>query len=960
MKNSTGTRSAAAFKLKPTIAFAGHATVGALVALAGAGSVYAQGASPAEPAASAPETAVTKGGADAQQVVVTGIRRGIEAAISVKKNSDQIVEAISAEDIGKLPDTTIAESLARLPGVTTQRDKSGNATSISIRGLGPDFNGYLLNGREQTSTGDSRADDLSVYPAELIAGATVYKTGDASLMTAGLAGTIDNKLIDPLSFPERVVSVIGEKTQTSRGLGKALEGHGDRMSLAYIDQFADRKVGLALGFVHAFGRNGQIGSGNWSNNPIDAHAVTLAGGGTTTGTIPGFNDGLTLTNTHQRDDRDGMAGVLEFKPNANFTSEFDFYHAKIITATKNASLKAQLGGLPVTNGVVDASGNITSGTFDLGANPNGVIDYAENIFDNDTLQSIGWRNTGKLSDTWRVSADVSHNTAKRIERDIELYAGITTPDTLNFVTNAGGTPQLSVGTPGAYTSPGSIVIRDQTGWSGTSAPQDGYYKGPTTIDKINAARLDFTHDLQGAFSDLQFGANLTERTKDRKAVEALIVSSTPPAAGGLDTIAFPAGSYVENNVGGSGVNLLTFDPGANLFPGASLVNKYNDDILSKSWNVKESVTTVYGKLDIDTELGKVPVRGNVGLQYVHTDQSTSGFRADIGSDVTLTNPSNAETTNGTRYGDFLPTLNLTADLGNDNLLRFGAGVELARSTLTDMRNSFTVDYNATSVRASDGHTGELVGSSGNPYLKPFKAKALDLSYEKYFANKEGYVSGALFYKHLDTYIVPYTDYAYDFTNAAHAVGINSTPAGFIGQYTSTANGTGGSLKGFELTAQIPFSMLTSWLNGFGANASFSDTTSSIRLPNVIGNNPTQPANAGQIGLPGLSHLNKKAMVYFERFGFSAFVALNERSEYIGSVPNSTVGGYPSFAYILPQKWVSAQVGYEVQDGWLKGLGVRLEGNNLNKPTYKEADFRGNITTTNKTGAAADLRVSYKF
>ena len=240
MKNSTGPRSAAAFKLKPTIAFAGHATVGALVALAGAGSVYAQGASPAEPAASAPETAVTKGGADAQQVVVTGIRRGIEAAISVKKNSDQIVEAISAEDIGKLPDTTIAESLARLPGVTTQRDKSGNATSISIRGLGPDFNGYLLNGREQTSTGDSRADDLSVYPAELIAGATVYKTGDASLMTAGLAGTIDNKLIDPLSFPERVVSVIGEKTQTSRGLGKALEGHGDRMSLAYIDQFADR------------------------------------------------------------------------------------------------------------------------------------------------------------------------------------------------------------------------------------------------------------------------------------------------------------------------------------------------------------------------------------------------------------------------------------------------------------------------------------------------------------------------------------------------------------------------------------------------------------------------------------------------------------------------------------------------------------------------------------------------
>ena len=114
-------------------------------------------------------------GAAPQVITITGIRRGIESAIAVKKNADGVVEAISAEDIGKLPDTTIAESLARLPGVTTQRTKSGTASTISIRGLGPDFNGYLLNGREQTSVGDSRAVDLSVYPAELIAGATVYK-----------------------------------------------------------------------------------------------------------------------------------------------------------------------------------------------------------------------------------------------------------------------------------------------------------------------------------------------------------------------------------------------------------------------------------------------------------------------------------------------------------------------------------------------------------------------------------------------------------------------------------------------------------------------------------------------------------------------------------------------------------------------------------------------------------------
>ena len=974
MKNSTGKRSAAAFKLKPTIAFAGHATVGALVALAGTGSVFAQGATPAEPAASAPETAVTKAG-DAQQVVVTGIRRGIEAAISVKKNSDQIVEAISAEDIGKLPDTTIAESLARLPGVTTQRDKNGNATNISIRGLGPDFNGYLLNGREQTSTGDSRADDLSVYPAELIAGATVYKTGDASLMTAGLAGTIDNKLVDPLSFPERVVSVIGEKTQTGRGLPHT--GHGDRISLAYIDQFADRKIGIALGFVHAFGRTNQVGSGNWGDGGHQAFSSSGANLGKPDAdpkkapsgfddvNLPGFGSGISVQNTHVRDDRDGMAGVLEFKPNSNFTSEFDFFHSKIITATKNAFLKVALGGLPVTNATV-SNGTITSGTFNLPVGPNGLISDSENISDNDTLQSIGWRNTVKLSDTWRVVADLSHNTAKRVERDIEVYGGIPGADTLNFTTpNGFGVPQLTVGNPSAYVTPGSIVIRDQTGWAGLTPAQaqDGYLKGPTTIDKINAARLDFTHDLQGTFSDVQFGANVTERTKDRHTDEGLVNSA---ADGGFATLQYPDSAYVEKNVGGTGINLLTFDPLPGLFPGAVIEHKYNDDILSKTWNVKESVSTVYGKLDIDTEVGKIPVRGNVGLQYVHTDQSSGGYHADVGSSVTLVNPADRLTTSGTRYGDWLPTLNLTGDLGNDNLLRVGAGIELARPTLTDMRNSFSVSSGpVTNCVDSSNHPiancTVLSGSSGNPYLKPFKAKALDLSYEKYFANKEGYVSAALFYKKLDTYIVNSYESAHDYSGVAPALGLGpSAQFGYVGPYTTTVNGHGGNLKGFELAAQLPLSMFTSWLTGFGVNGSFSDTTSSVRAPNTIGLNPTQPAAAGSIPLPGLSHLNKKAMVYYERAGFSAFVAENFRSEYIGSVANTTIGGYPTLVFIQPQRWISAQVGYEVQTGWLKGLGLRLEGNNLNKPVYEEANYAGSITTTNKTGASVDLRLSYKL
>jgi len=656
-----------------------------------------------------------------------------------------------------------------------------------------------------------------------------------------------------------------------------------------------------------------------------------------------------MQNTTLKDDRDGLAGVLEFKPNANFTSEIDFYHAKIKTATKNAFLKANLGGLPITDATV-ANGIVTAGTFHLGANPNGVIDYAENVYDDDTLQSFGWRNSLKLSDTWRATADVSHNTAKRIERDVEVYAGINSADTLSFTTPSGfAVPHLTVGNPSAYTTPGSVVIRDQTGWSGIGgAAQAGYIKGPTTQDKLDALRLDFTHDLQGVFSDVQFGVNVTKRTKDRTTDEGLLNSTTN---GGHDQVQFPAGSYVEHNVGGTGVDLLTFDPTVALIPGLGIERKYNNDILSKTWDVKENVSTFYGKLDIDTEWNQVAVRGNVGLQYVHTDQSSGGYRAGIGADPTLVNPVSTRTVAGTRYGDILPSLNLTGDLGNGSFLRFAASEQMARTDMTQLRNSFTVGDDTTNK--------VLSGSEGNPYLKPFKAKALDLSYEKYFANNTGYVSAALFYKKLDTYIVQSTTVGYDFTNLLNQVGYVSQ-YGTKGIYTTSVNGQGGNLKGFELTASAPFSLLSSWLTGFGATASFSDTTSSVRLPNTIGLKPTDAVLPGHISLPGLSHLNEKLMLYYERAGFSAFIAENSRSRYIGSVANTTIGGYPTLVYIQPQKWISAQVGYEVQSGWLKGLGVRLEGNNLNKPVYVEQRFDGSINSTNKTGASVDLRVSYKL
>ena len=135
-------------------------------------------------------------------VVVTGIRRGIENAINIKQESTSIVEAISAEDIGKLPDSSIAESIARLPGLAAQR-VAGRATTISIRGLAGDFSTTLLNGREQVSSGDNRSVEFDQYPSELLSAVVVYKTPDANLVAQGISGTVDLQTVRPLSLDDR-------------------------------------------------------------------------------------------------------------------------------------------------------------------------------------------------------------------------------------------------------------------------------------------------------------------------------------------------------------------------------------------------------------------------------------------------------------------------------------------------------------------------------------------------------------------------------------------------------------------------------------------------------------------------------------------------------------------------------------------------------------------------------------
>jgi iron complex outermembrane receptor protein len=867
-----------------------------------------------------------------QTVTVTGIRKGIESAISVKKNADNIVESISAEDIGKLPDASIAESIARLPGLAAQRNPQGGAAQvISIRGMSPDFSTALLNGREVVSTGDSRTVEFDQYPSEMLAGVNVYKTPDGGLIGQGLAGTVDMLAVRPLNFSQR--QVVLNYRQEKNGVGAASEGTGNRYSISYIDQFADRTLGLAIGYAKTDRDLGaQTRGGCWglADYTYQGQAIRTCGG------FEFFTDQIT-------EKREGAMVVLEWNPNKVFSSTLDLMYS---TYDKQLDKKGLQGGLVWGGGetlpygqprvlrdatIVD--GVAVSGTWD---NYRGIIrNDAQSI--KDELQAIGWNNRLKLADGWSAAADLSYSTADRKEIIVETTASTPTfmADTLQFE-NTGGDLRV---TPGlSYGDPNEMVLTDVMGWGGgPNFPQAGYTKQPHVEDDLSSIRLSGRKSLEGGmFSGIDFGVNHADRKKQREFIEGrLVIKGGDP----YGTAAMPGGSTMV--AGSSGLPIAVFDPVANLSSLYDVASKNHPDIYNKDWTVKEKLTTVYAKADIDTEWFGVPVRGNVGLQYVHTDQRSTAFSVDLGSGTDDSNRDVTEITVGDTYGDVLPSLNLAFDLGSQNIVRFGLARVMARPNMQQMRasNAITVD-NLNQVYTASG---------GNPWLRPFRANAIDLAYEKYWGNK-AYVGVAAFYKDIKSYVIDET-IAFDFTNYI-TPDMPQLPSP-IGTYRTSVNGHGGSISGIELSASLPLDMLWKPLAGFGLVANYSNTDSSLNPPDIT------DGGAGSMQLPGLSKEVSSLTAYYENRGFQIRVSQRQRSDFVGERRNDV--GDRQLIHVKGETITDAQIGYEFQSGMLKGLGLLLQGYNIGNTKYRRyADTPNNIVETVNVGTTYLVGINYKL
>jgi iron complex outermembrane receptor protein len=840
-----------------------------------------------------------------ENVKVVGIRVGIENAIETKKDNTSIVESISAEDIGKLPDSSIAESIARLPGLTAQRER-GRATQINIRGFAGDFAGTTLNGREQVSTGENRGVEFDQYPSELLSAVVVYKTPDASLVGQGLSGTVDLKTVRPLDFEDRVVSLNfrGDMNEV-----ESLTEYGNRYSFAYIDQFQDHRVGISIGYAHLDSPQPGFQSESWGY--ADGPNGTKVSGG---GKVFKFDD---------NNERDGWMGTLQFKPNDFYESTVDVFYSQF----KKTELKTGLDfGTQWGNAVVlvppyttSSGGTITHSDW---TNVKPVLRSDSNPID-DELGAFGWNNQFHFNDDWDASADYSYSFTNRQMRFLETYAGLANGATTSLSYDLDPSGQFLNVTFGTdLSNPATLRLRDPNPYG-----QDGYLKDFEFNDRLHSLRLDATrHFSDGFFSSLEFGVNFADRQKSKGANEQKLCLTD--CTGGLAGAQAPyPGTSQTIDFGGMG-NLAGYNAEDLLNSGIyAETQNLHRDIANKNWSVDEQLLTLYTQLNIDTDLGDYPLKGNLGFQWVDADQSSDAISTFDG------NPGGSTTHQGAKYSNFLPSLNLNLGLPWDSYVRFAAARQMARPRMDQMRGNFDVHAHNGQGTCNDKTGIFWCGSGGNPLLKPWLANAYDLSFEKYFsteAGNKGYAAAAYFFKDLQTYIYSQN---VDFDFAGFPLpppGSITTPypTTTLGRMNQPFNGEGGIIKGVELSISVPLDVLWGPLNGFGLQASYSDTKSAIH-PNGPGT--TQP-------LTGLSKYVSNATVYYEKHGFSVRYSRRTRSSFVGETRGgATPGADLQTIDIQPEVVQDAQVNYSFGAGMFEGLSLYLQMSNLGDEPFRTAD-----------------------
>jgi len=916
-----------------------------------------------------------------QPVIINGFVSSLQNAIVIQKNSNSIDEVVSAQQIGQLPGTSIADALGRLPGLAVQMF-NGRPQQINIHGLSADFDVTQVNGMIQPSTSNNRDVELNQYPASWFNTIVVHMTPSANLVNQGIAGTIDMQTMRPLSQQGMVAHMnanyqLLEPGQVMPGPGVSNRGH--EIDGIFADQFFDHTLGVAFGVDLEANPTHILHQAPWGY-ATDSSGNLIIGGS------KNYNISDLLK-------RNGYLATFQFRPSSVFESTLDltYEEANETQQDKGAEFPLAYGG-----GTVGIPGTVTNG-FDQSGTFDNVYPVIRNdyTFYQDKVYNVLSHNQLKLGNDWTVNLNGGLSRAESDDTFLEAYSGFgydgpnppagtsVPPTTVGFNEGANGELYLH---PSQSLDASNVVLTDPQGWgSGSNLVQAGFINEPHTEDYIGHATLSATRFFEsGPFESLEFGVDHQRRHKDYIINQAFLVLGGGPSLllnqGATRALPIPASALEPsaNALGFMGIGpQVMYNPFALIQSGALVPypTAVSSTSLPPDWVVNENDTTGYLQLNIHTDLGpSIGLRGNIGVQAAHTGQTSQGSRVAPGSTAGgSTAVVLLPTAGGTSFTRYLPSVNLVFSLPSDNDVRLSAARTMARPRMDQMSASIGIGTNNGNLSLTDPNKGFFSGQGGNPQLLPTMATNYNASIEHYFSGGTGYscsgtqdkssalcTSGGEGYVQLSGYFIKLTD----FINPGAATLFNFSPyeAGYLtpqqqqqlgttyGIMTIPQNDGAGHIEGVQFATNLPLGAFTPWLNGFGILASVDRTLSSVYYA----------SNTAQVTVPGLSRWVENYTLYYQRGGFQAEVNDNIRSSFLGEV-------FGLSATRIEQQfkgtaYVDAQLSYAFTSGVLQGLTLIATGSNLTNQgmqTYALPDPR-QVLTWEQYDRLYTIGFSYQF
>ena len=835
---------------------------------------------------------------DVQKVSVTGIRAAMRSALDRKEASNSMIEVIASEDIGKLPDTTIAESLAKIPGLSSGIDR-GNASQITARGLDTRFVGATLNGREIASADPGRAVRFDQFPSESISGANINKTQSAELVEGGISTTIDLQTVQPLTYKGRQLSFKADALMY--GLARDVPGTkkaAPRVGGIYIDQFLNNTLGVTLAGSYQKQPDIRTMVDHWGFNAD--HSVDLTGDGKIDRTPWGFADVI----TRGTNERSSALGKVEWKPNADTLLTADIYYAKADLLENGAAHYYQgLGNWDGGDSARYANVDSRNG-YVVGATVRDVYlhtDAAE--YKQATSNLAGGLNAKFKVGEWKAEADLSSSVGEARSVWQDLFQDSKQAGTLNWsfpggdVQNYKYTTTWNQNDPASFGTPHGIVADTR------------HLK-----DTLNAFQFNMSQQIKGDhISKIKFGTRFTDREKN---LEKFATWNPENPAG-----AIPASAYDNFTVPGFATSFLGLNDFGSTFRAVFGPDSLNaagraHDIMGE-WRVTEKTSSLYGQVDLDGTMFGLSYRGNVGARYVHTAQMGYGTQQ-------LTGESPKAVADGITYNQFLPSSNLVFNLDEaaEHQLRFGLGRAMSRSSLDELR--------ATRALYADISRPELpyTGSAGNPRLLPMLSDQLDIAYQHYFG-KGNMFSAALFFKNISRY-----------------VGLK-TEKGTINNHDAvlyqSVNTEGGQVRGAEFIYQQAFTGLPGLLANTGIYTNYTYTQSNIK----------EPGDGTPFNLSGLVPHNAGLTLWYEKDGFEMRMAANYKSK---STRNPYWTAAEGFVTDSANTWVALNFSQKLDDHFQVHFGI---DNLTNQHSIFQTGTQYSQRIEN-TGRRFNLGVSYKM